>query len=176
MVGATWPHKNAHELLNNSDVWSNKYRLKIVLGDGPYRRKLEYLAEKRNLNLKIDFLNYQERDALLNLYKNSKALVYPSIMEGFGIPPLEAMLLKIPVLVSEIQIFKEIYGEAPIYVRLGDKNSWVRAFETLNKPQEIETRIQMGLEKASNYTIENTCAAFINSIDKVWPNIFDQTN
>ncbi|MDE6019704.1 MAG: glycosyltransferase [Ruminococcus sp.] len=59
---------------------------------------------------------YMERDELENLYKNAYALIYPSLNEGFGYPPIEAMKYGVPVIASSFASISEICGNAPLYV------------------------------------------------------------
>jgi len=53
---------------------------------------------------------------LTSLYKHATAFVYPSLYEGFGIPPIEAMTYGCPVIVSDIEVLHEVCGEAALYV------------------------------------------------------------
>ena len=72
-------------------------------------------------------------EELNELYRNCSALVYPSLWEGFGIPPLEAMRYQKPVILSNIDVFKEIFEDAAIYIDIGDSLSWEKCFNDLNK-------------------------------------------
>lgn len=55
-----------------------------------------------------------DEESLIKLIKNATCLIQPSLYEGFGIPPLEAMSLGTPVIVSDIPVFKEIYDRYPV--------------------------------------------------------------
>jgi len=61
-------------------------------------------------------MGYVPDEELAALYANAMLLVYPSLYEGFGIPPLEAMSLGCPVILSDIPVFRELFGEAAHYV------------------------------------------------------------
>ena len=50
------------------------------------------------------------------LFGGAKAFVFPSFAEGFGLPPLEAMASGVPVVCSDIAVFREVYGDAVRYV------------------------------------------------------------
>jgi len=71
---------------------------------------ISYLVERDD----ITQLGYVDRNTLLEYLYNSKALIMPSEYEGFGIPPLEALYLGKPVIVSDIEVFKEIYKDLPV--------------------------------------------------------------
>lgn len=171
MVGATWKHKNAHELIERVSLWSDKYRLKILSGSGKNRESLKELVIRFDLEDKIDFVGYLSESELISLFQNASALVYPSLMEGFGIPPIEAMACGVPVIVSDIPIFREIYGDTPIYVELGKPSSWSAAFELLADRDLIAKKIQDGLQKAKEYTEERMCSALVNAITSIWPDL-----
>ena len=70
----------------------------------------------------VKFIGYVNDEELVALYKYASCFVYPSIYEGFGIPPLEAMYFNCPVILSDIEIFKEIYGNNVFYCKLNCKN------------------------------------------------------
>ena len=55
-------------------------------------------------------------DDIARLFGGAKAFVFPSFAEGFGLPPLEAMASGVPVVCSDIPVFREVYGDAVLYV------------------------------------------------------------
>lgn len=63
----------------------------------------------------VKFVGYVSDQELMALYKNAYCFVYPSLYEGFGIPPMEAMSFMCPAIVSELEVFKEIYRDKVIY-------------------------------------------------------------
>jgi len=127
MVGARFPHKNVEEVLLNNSAWAERYDLKVVSCSGKYREKLIALAKTLNIESKVQFYDYVSDVDLVGLYEHASALVYPSKWEGFGIPPLEALAVGIPVVVSDIAVHKEIFEDAVFYVQLGKSSSWVNA-------------------------------------------------
>lgn len=131
-VGASWKHKNVHKILENYETWIHKYKLFIVCGDTEYSEYLKLTAEKLNIIESICFLHNISFSKLKELYSNASALVYPSIDEGFGIPPLEAFASCTPAIVSKIPVFHEILKDKAIYVDPDSKQSWVEAFQELD--------------------------------------------
>lgn len=73
------------------------------------------LDSARDDNSSVVFLGQANNDELGALYQNAEFLINPSLMEGFGFPPLEAAALGTPSLVSDIPIFHEILGQAALY-------------------------------------------------------------
>lgn len=66
----------------------------------------------------VKFIGYVNDEELVALYKFASCFVYPSIYEGFGIPPLEAMYFNCPVILSNIEVFKEIYMDNVLYCEI----------------------------------------------------------
>ncbi len=165
-VGASWKHKNITELLEMHDSWSHRYKLKVVAGDGQYLAMLRALAKSLRIEDRVEFIAGAPKQELLRLYASCCALVYPSLMEGFGIPPLEAMALGVPAIVSDIPVFRELYKDIPIYVTLGDRASWEEAIRSLaNFPDE---RLARGAQLAGSFSKERMRAALFNAIDHTW--------
>lgn len=170
MVGASWKHKNAMEVLQEHDAWGRDFRLKILAGEGQYREQLRKRATDLGIGEKTDFLHAVTDEELAGLYRGCSALVYPSRMEGFGLPPLEAMAYGRPVIVSDIPVFRELFGHAPYYVELGDSASWkVAMSELLHPGSESQVRhCREGLVVASKYSREGMCAALTASLESIW--------
>lgn len=96
------------------------------------------------------FLPDSQRDWL---YKNTAAYVFPSLMEGFGLPGLEAMGYGAPVISSNATCLPEVYGEAAHYFDPLDINDIVRAIdEVLSDNQLRETLIQKGRKQLAKYS------------------------
>jgi len=168
MVNAGYRHKNAMELLLQYPLWSREYRLKILATPGEPRKQLHETASRLGLLPSIDFLPQASEVELATLYTHAAALVYPSQMEGFGLPPLEAMAYGTPVIVSESAVFREILADAPIYVRLGDAGSWQQAFEAIPAARAPE-RVEHGRGIAAQYTQQRMCAALDEALRGIWP-------
>ncbi len=116
-VGDRKRYKNFDLLLNayaNSRILKENFNL-VCSGGGNFNKE----EIKKILSLKLNFekvINIQASDnELTNLYKNSSVFVFPSKYEGFGLPALEAMRNKCPTMLSDTQVFKEIFKNNTIY-------------------------------------------------------------
>ncbi|MCA6069134.1 glycosyltransferase family 4 protein [Chryseobacterium sp. RG1] len=91
-----------------------------VVGDLDNRSFSNYDLQKYNLNNRIVFLGRIEDEKLMEYYTSSLAFIYPSLYEGFGIPPLEAQKCEAPVIVSDIPCFHEIFEDSVSYINPHD--------------------------------------------------------
>jgi glycosyltransferase involved in cell wall biosynthesis len=95
-----------------------------------------------------------ERDALLG---SATALVYPSLFEGFGLPPLEAMAAGTPVLASATTAMPEVLGDAALLVEPRDVEAIVDALLRLAEDQSLrDTLRERGLSRVARYTAKTT--------------------
>ena len=106
------------------------------------------LANKDKVRLVTDATNQQVYDILAH----AACLVSPSLYEGFGIPPLEAMSLGTPVILSDIPVYQEIYGHYPVtFFEAGNADELCRMLRTLpSSPIDVDELI------VSTYTYEKT--------------------
>ena len=109
------PHKNITELLEAIQILSKEPNLPTFIFTGHF--SLEEFLEKYTLNSKMRVMGYVEESLLGLLYKECKAVVLPSVYEGFGIPYLEALKFKRAVIASDIPITRELLGDEPFYIR-----------------------------------------------------------
>ncbi len=89
------------------------------------------IAEKLGVKDRIKFLGYVSEEDLKVLYSHCYVFVYPSFIEGFGMPPLEAAACGAPVIVSDIPVFRELYSEHFILVDPYDPDDLADKIERL---------------------------------------------
>lgn len=119
-VGQAYPHKNIVRLLHAfAPVASAFSDLNLLLVGKPHPTETPHhqrLVAQLGLVGRVHFLPYVPRYQLPELYRNSIALVYPSLSEGFGLPVLEAMGCGTPVITALGSATEEISGDAAILV------------------------------------------------------------
>jgi glycosyltransferase involved in cell wall biosynthesis len=112
-VGNAYPHKNLERAI---EVFAKlKVNFYIVTSKNKFEKKLEELVSKLNAHEHVKFLGNVDDETLRNLYEKSVGFIYPSLSEGFGLQGLEAMQAGTIILCSNIQTFREIYGNHAIY-------------------------------------------------------------
>ena len=114
------PHKNHKTVIDVIKLLKERHKLdfKAVFsgGDVGYKKDLLKYCEKSEIKQNIIFLDFVEDDALPYLYKNAFALLFPVLMGPTFTPLWEAFKLEIPVIFSELEGTKDVYGDAVIYV------------------------------------------------------------
>lgn len=105
----------------------------------------------------IKFLGYIFDKALIDYYKKASLFVYPSLYEGFGIPPIEAMSCGCPVLVSDIPVIREVCGDAAFYCNPYDyADIAARMKQILSDKKNVINKINKGFEQIKQYNWEES--------------------
>jgi glycosyltransferase involved in cell wall biosynthesis len=153
-LGTIEPRKNLVTLIEAFDKIKklNDYsRLRLVIAGRNgwlFRRSLRK-AQKSPFYRDIIFLGAVENWEKAALYQLSRALVYPSYFEGFGIPPLEAMACGCPVITSNTSSLPEVVGESAFLVNPYRPESLVQALRIiLEKPKMAERYAYLGRGRA----------------------------
>ncbi len=90
---------------------------------------------------------------LARLYAHAHALVYPSLYEGFGLPPLEAMQFKVPVLVARGPATTEVCGDGAVYFDPGDEDSFIDGLKSICLDSEVRREASLrGFALQSRYS------------------------
>jgi len=122
-----------------------------------YSSLLESIRAK-GLGDLIKLADYVEREDLPALYSGAVTLTFPSLYEGFGLPPLEAMSCGTPVLASNASSLPEVVGDAGILLDPHDPAAWADALRrVITDPQLRAEMSRKGLERATQFTWEK-CA------------------
>lgn len=164
-VGTIQPRKNVKRLLQAFEVVRGKVdkRVRLVLAGG-YGWKSDdvraAIAESKFKN-DIEVLGYVADSALRALYESAVALVYPSYYEGFGLPVLDAMTYRCPVIVSSGTVMEEIAGDAALLVdSLSVESITFGMLELLSSPARRHDLIEKGARRSQEFSWPN-CAKLI---------------
>jgi glycosyltransferase involved in cell wall biosynthesis len=113
-IGHTKPYKNIPRLIQAFKLISDEFSDidLMVVGRGDYILKLKNLVKGYGLQKRVIFTGHLPDEVMIPLFKNALFLAFPSLIEGFGAPLLEAMALGCPILSSNIPVIEEIGGDA----------------------------------------------------------------
>jgi len=152
------PRKNTARLLAAFDLIKDKIPHKLVLTGGVSwnSKKVNELVE--NMEESVMKLGYVSDEDMPLLYNLADLFVYPSLYEGFGLPPLEAMACGCPVITSNTSSIPEVVGDAEVMVDPDSIADLAKAmYEVLTDDELRENMSRKGLERAKNFSWE-TCA------------------
>ncbi len=113
-VGTIEPRKNAFTIVKA--IKDTDYHLVLVGRKTPYASEIQKYIEENNMQNRIHFLEGLSLKEFAIIYQSAKLFVYPSIYEGFGIPIIEALFSKIPVITNKNGVFSEAGGEFSYYL------------------------------------------------------------
>jgi glycosyltransferase involved in cell wall biosynthesis len=162
-VGNIKPHKNLVRLieafseLRTGDLEDLKL---LIIGDEISKLPALRLAVHRHkLHKHVRFLGYVPDDQLAVLYRLAAVFVFPSLYEGFGLPPLEAMASGTPVVVSNVSSLPEVVGDAAVLVDPHDIDSIVDGLRcVLTNPARADDMRRKGLERSREFSWERSVA------------------
>lgn len=104
---------------------------------------LDLLDRCESLRHHVHEITHCPDDQMANWLKHAQALLFPSFVEGFGIPLVEALVLGTPVIASDLPVFKEIAGDVPTYLHPVDGLGWMKAIEGFTSSDGAERQLQL---------------------------------
>lgn len=158
-VGTLEPRKNLGRLIEAYDRSRAKKDFLLVLagGKGWKYKHIFRLVKQLKLEDRVVFCGYVPDSDLPELYNSASLFVYPSIYEGFGLPPLEAMACGIPVIVSHTTSLPEVVGDAGVYVNPFDIEQISFSIDgVLSDGKLLQTLRKQGLKRARLFSWEKT--------------------
>lgn len=128
-------------------------RLVSVGAATPYAREVRRVAGELGVSGRVELRGYVGDGELLQLYATAAALVFPSIYEGFGLPPLQALAAGVPVIAARIPVTEEVLGDCAWFVEPGDAAGIAAAVdEILGGGAEVEQRVERGRRRAREHS------------------------
>lgn len=159
-VGAIEPKKNVGRLIDAYAAMDVDMPLVVVGKKGwlweDELGKANFLSDNKDSRKKVKLLEYVSVESLRYIYRGAYCLVFPSLYEGFGLPPLEAMNFGCPVITSNASCLPEICGNAALYVDPYNVRDIKEKLETLLSDTELRQQlVQAGKLNAQAFSLEN---------------------
>lgn len=159
-VGTVQPRKNLKFLIQAFAQFIKKYpayRLIIAGKKGWLSDDIEPYVASLKLGEAVSFLGYVSQEKKDELYKNAQAFILPSLYEGFGIPLLEAMASRCPVLSSYKSSLPEVGGEACLYFDPQDRVDLIEKMELIANDKTLRNDlIRKGVERSAAFSWDRT--------------------
>jgi glycosyltransferase involved in cell wall biosynthesis len=166
-VGAIEPKKNLSALIDAYAASGSQYPLLIAGGLAwQYEEELQKIGDERFLTYelhdntatprrRVRRLSYLPREHLVALMRGARALLFPSLCEGFGLPVLEAMSVGTPVMTSNVTSLPEVAGDAALLVDPLDTDDIARGIRILDSDGDLRAELkQRGLRRAASFSPE----------------------
>jgi len=168
-VGELRPYKNIRQLVKAfSDIRSDQYDLVIVGRKSKLEKDFNRVPFDLNAKNKIKYLGYVSDIELAALYSGAETMVHPSLYEGFGLPPLEAMACGCPAIVSNSSSIPEVCANAGYYFDPYSLKSMTDAInEVLENSSLRNNMIEQGLKQAHRFSFEKMANNLIHVFNMV---------
>jgi glycosyltransferase involved in cell wall biosynthesis len=157
-VGSHKVHKNLPRLLKAYAISGVCRHIRLVLTGTP-DKDMWSVTKELDLERCVTFIGFPSNEDLSAYYRGALALVFPSLYEGFGLPPVEAMACGTPVLTSNVCAMPEIVGEAGLMVDPTDPEAIADGIRRLAEDVSLIADLRRkGLARARRFTWEETAA------------------
>ena len=174
-VGNVKPHKNIIRLLEAYAAYRKQIDTPmkfLIVGQAEgFLTGIKNLEEKlasRELKENCVFTGFVDDETLAGLYQNATAFIFPSLYEGFGLPPLEAMSYGTPVVASHTASLPEVLEDAALYVNPYNTAEIVEAMIKVTTDEVIrEVLIAKGQEQCRKYSWDNTAKKIMERMVKL---------
>ncbi len=160
-LGTIEPRKNLERLITAYHMFSkdmeNPPKLVLAGGKGWLYDAIFQRVTDLNLSDKVLFTQYIDSEDINPLMCGSLAFVFPSVYEGFGMPPLEAMACGVPVLTADIASLPEVTGDCAVYCDPYSEETIAEGLRTLYSNPELRADLsRRGLERAKTFTWDSS--------------------
>ena len=163
------PRKNLKSLIRAyRQLGLKDVKLVVAGGENPnvFGRHAFDLRAITDKDTNIQFTGYLSDDQIVGLYQNARLFVYPSLYEGFGFPPLEAMACGCPVVASNSSSLPEALGSAALYSDTGKIEKLAETIsKALSEPKTL--RAEARVEQVNKFTWEKTAGAIVKAVEVV---------
>lgn len=167
-VGNLKPHKNLERLLEAIASLKDKENYRLILAGKAFTSlKLQEREKKLGINNLVIHTGLVSKEELINLYNLVDLFVFPSLYEGFGIPPLEAMACGTPVVASNNSSIPEVVGDAAILFDALSIKSIANAIQKIHEKNTIDELIKKGFKRSQIFKWENTVETIRKEIERI---------
>ena len=161
------PYKNLGSLIRAIAELDGPARLVLVGASPPYEEELKALASELGVAGRVDFRGWVSEEELESLYREARCFVLPSLIEGFGLPVLEAMARGVPVACSNRPALPEVAEGAALLFDPEDQSAVTDAVGRLLRDDELARDFaERGVKRAAELTWEATAQATVESYRK----------
>ena len=141
----------------------------LIVGKSGYKHEeiFKYIIDKQ-LSHKVIFTGHIPEVDLKAVYTQARAFVFPSLHEGFGISPLEAMACKVPVLCSNKGAIGEAVGKSALNINPKDVDDIVRKLIEINEGESLRKKlVQMGTKRVKGFNWRKSVDKLLKTFEQI---------
>ena len=166
-TGNRRPHKNWPSLIRALPLVEPALRPRVVVtgshGDDP----LLAVVEETGMQDWVELKTWVDDDEMRELYSTATVLAMPSFADGFSLPALEAMMAGLPVMISDLPVYREVVGDVALFTDPYDLASIAAAMTTAaTRPDILADLTARGYERAALFSWERTARETLESFDR----------
>ncbi|EMA39648.1 group 1 glycosyl transferase [Halococcus morrhuae DSM 1307] len=172
-VGSLRPHKNLDTLVDayiELRARTDQTAAKLVIAGAEYGDSLTELREQIPSSYRddVEFLGRVDDETLATLYEHATVFVYPSLYEGFGLPPLEAMAHGTPVIASDRTSIPEVVGDAGVYIDPTNKSDLTDALERVLTSDSLRNHLrEQGRQRYKEFSWNRTARETLTVYERI---------
>ncbi|MBC7519323.1 MAG: glycosyltransferase family 4 protein [Microbacteriaceae bacterium] len=152
-TGNRRPHKNWEGLVRALALVPEKIRPRLVVTGSHGEDPLAPVVSELGLERWVDLKSWVSSEELAELYDSASALAMPSFCDGFSLPALDAMMAGVPVMISNIPVYREVTGDAGLYFEPTELSSIAAAIErAVTDPALMSTLVEKGYQQAAGFS------------------------
>lgn len=152
-VGTAFPYKNLNTLVEALDLLPKQLSLVCVGKPTLFHERLRQFTREKKLASRVILPGFVPDEDLAVLFQTAEMYTFPSLSEGFGLPAVEAMASKLPVVCSNIPVLKEVCGDNALFFDPHDpKDIATKIFRVHEDKKLREKLIKEGLERAKQFS------------------------
>jgi len=167
-ISSMYEHKNVPFLIGVFEEFSrsDNYQLVLIGKKDKFSEHIAEIIKAKNLEDKIlmpGMKRYITDEEISSLRKKAAAYVFPSLKEGFSLTPLEAQVVGLPSVISDIPCHREIYGDTVLYFDPKDRQDFLNKLNTVLTDNAVRQKlIDLGYENVKKYNWKNTVEITLN--------------
>lgn len=149
-LGSVQHHKNIKTIVNSARHISNRDALLVLIGAAT---RADYLAAGVEIGENVLLAGRLSDEEMLSVVEHAQAFLFPSLTEGFGLPPLEAMLLGTPAIVAPCGAMPELCTGDALFCEAENVGEWADTINNLLADSALRAHYsKLGIERAKKYT------------------------
>lgn len=152
-TGNRRPHKNWPSLIRALPLIDETIRPRVVVTGSRGEDPLLVVVEEVGMTDWVELKSWVTDEEMAELYAGASAMAMPSFCDGFSLPALEAMMMGIPVMLSDIPVYREVAGDAALYFDPTDLQSIADSMvEVVTNPERMQELVAAGHEQSAKYS------------------------